>query len=729
MNQRLRRIQEVMGNSYIFVVLLLFIILNFGIGFTNVNPEVYTVTAGQVASQTIRATKTVVDEEQTEQNRKAAANAVTDAYVYDESILQTQKEQVEKFFSAIQSISNMTAAELKTAVGGGQEIQTDIITAQDRTAYFKTSLSTTNKEIYNYAIFVPDKTLNLLFSTSATQRAQYEKSILSIVQDVMSESIQLSQLEAKQSEAVRLLFFENYTDDIREMLSTLLTIAIIPNNVINEEKTAAEKQAARDAVSDVQILAGQVIVQEGTVVTKNHIRQLELLGLINSVPSYDMMIGYGFLLVLFALLMGIDAFSFSSSSAKRNGDITAFVFLAICTLVLLKFLQIIRIQSIQLLALSLPVVGLMSLIRQSVSSKRYIYYFIALLVSVTGFFFSKTADAIQVMTLVIYYSLLGILSTTMLLPNESKRFKWKELWIHLIWHGAIVTPVILYSSTDYISYTSLTLYSLSSIGAILSYVLPLIFMPYLELLVEDSATILLNELANPNQELLKMLISKAPGTYHHSLMVANISANCVEAIGGNSLLARVACYYHDVGKAEHPFFFVENLPNGMESPHALLSPFESRDIIFDHVTNGVKILKQHGLPQAIIDICAQHHGTTLMKYFYAEALKIDPTVTEDAFRYPGPKPQTKEAAIINIVDSAEAATRAMKQPTLEKVERLVKDMILNRVEDHQFSECHLTMAELAIVEKMIVQSLNGTFHTRIEYPKFEKGKLVHETLK
>ena len=261
------------------------------------------------------------------------------------------------------------------------------------------------------------------------------------------------------------------------------------------------------------------------------------------------------------------------------------------------------------------------------------------------------------------------------------------------------------------------------LSGFLSFLLPVILMPYLSYVFEDSSVLLWAELSNPNQPLLKDLITQAPGTYHHSLMVANISANCVEAIGGDSQLARVACYYHDIGKLEHPFFFIENLPGHMESPHNMISAEESAQIIFNHVTKGVEILTQHQLPQAVIDICAQHHGTTLMKYFYAEALKNNPDVKEEDFRYPGPKPQTKEAAIINIVDSAEAATRAMKEPTLEKVEALVHSIIMNRLEDEQFVECDITMKEIAIVEKMIVTSLNGTFHSRIEYPTIKKQEV------
>ncbi len=156
-------------------------------------------------------------------------------------------------------------------------------------------------------------------------------------------------------------------------------------------------------------------------------------------------------------------------------------------------------------------------------------------------------------------------------------------------------------------------------GALLSYLLTMGLHPYIELMVNDDSVIVLNELSNPNHPLLKQLLEEAPGTYHHSMMVANLSANAVAEINGRSLLTRVACYYHDIGKIKHASFFVENLPSGAENPHNFLLPEDSKQIIFGHVTDGAKILEEYGMPQMVIDICRQHHGTTLMKYFYIKA--------------------------------------------------------------------------------------------------------------
>ncbi|TFB24840.1 HDIG domain-containing protein [Filobacillus milosensis] len=222
-------------------------------------------------------------------------------------------------------------------------------------------------------------------------------------------------------------------------------------------------------------------------------------------------------------------------------------------------------------------------------------------------------------------------------------------------------------------------------------------------------------LSNPNHPLLRKLLVEAPGTYHHSVMVANLSESACEAIGANGLLARVAAYYHDVGKALKPHMFIEN-QNNMKNPHDSMPPENSAQIILQHPYDGAHLLKEHDLPVEIIDIAEQHHGTTLLKYFYHKAKERHDSVKELEFRYDGPIPQTKEAAIINICDSVEAAVRSKEKPTNEEINKLVRSIIYDRLMDGQFNDSQLTLRELLIIEKDICDMLNGIFHARIEYP-------------
>src|SRR5699024_7747436 len=222
----------------------------------------------------------------------------------------------------------------------------------------------------------------------------------------------------------------------------------------------------------------------------------------------------------------------------------------------------------------------------------------------------------------------------------------------------------------------------------------------------------------PNHPLLRKLLVEAPGTYHHSIMVANLSETACEAIGANGLLARVGAYYHDIGKTVRPHYFIEN-QLAIKNPHDVIDPKQSADIIISHPYDGAAMLKKHRLPKEIIDIAEQHHGTSLLKYFYYKEKEFNKDVKESEYRYPGPKPQTKEAAIICICDSVEAAVRSLKEPTEEKIEEIVSSIINDRMMDGQLDECPITLKELKSIRIAIGETLKGIFHSRIQYPAKE----------
>jgi len=220
---------------------------------------------------------------------------------------------------------------------------------------------------------------------------------------------------------------------------------------------------------------------------------------------------------------------------------------------------------------------------------------------------------------------------------------------------------------------------------------------------------------------MKELLSKAPGTYQHSTAVAYLAQTVGDAIGADTLLLRIGAYYHDVGKMMNPKFFIENQFNG-ENPHDVLEPRESARIIIKHVRHGMRIGQESGLPKVVVDLILQHHGTQLMEYFYNIAAKTYPpsTIREEDFRYPGPKPQSVEAAILMIADSVEAASRSLQKPTRKKFEKIVRLILVKRIVDGQFSECDLTSRDLSIIISTLVDALEASFHSRIRYPWQEK---------
>ena len=721
MRQKLRKFQEVLGIFYLPLLLFLTFIALLAIGYSSVKPTTYTVELNQVAKETIRAPRTLEDKTQTEKNQQIAMDAVSDVLVFDQERLTKQLTNIQQFFQAIKSVASKASAEIiKTdQSNSSEESVTRVATTQERVQYFKKSLEKENQSIREFAIFIPDKYISQLLQANSEQLASYEKTLKSVVETQMKNAISESTVTKAQEEAKKTLFYSDYSDTERDLLGQLVTVSVIVNNVVDKEATQKAKEVAKAAVHPVKILQGQVLVQEGHVISNQDIRLLELFGLSNSKPNYHELLSY--IVFLFAIVVFLAVY-YRQTIALSSDTVTVmsvFALIFVAGVFVLKILALIQNKGVEHIGLVFPISGFVYLLYRLTKSLRLTIVSIVLMPIFSWYYFSQTTNILHLILTTVFLSIIAWIG---IIHEEI----WKnQLWMkrffkHLFYPVLLGFPFVFYSNYEFQTQQTVFIFLFLLLSGFLSFLLPVILMPYLSYVFEDSSVLLWAELSNPNQPLLKDLITQAPGTYHHSLMVANISANCVEAIGGDSQLARVACYYHDIGKLEHPLFFIENLPGNMESPHKMLSAEESVHIIFNHVTKGVEILKQHQLPQGVIDICAQHHGTTLMKYFYAEALKNNPDVKEEDFRYPGPKPQTKEAAIINIVDSAEAATRAMKEPTLEKVEALVHSIIMNRLEDEQFVECDITMKEIAIVEKMIVTSLNGTFHSRIEYPTIKK---------
>jgi cyclic-di-AMP phosphodiesterase PgpH len=245
------------------------------------------------------------------------------------------------------------------------------------------------------------------------------------------------------------------------------------------------------------------------------------------------------------------------------------------------------------------------------------------------------------------------------------------------------------------------------------------FLPVFEMLFNKTTNITLLELSDLNSPILKELILKAPGTYHHSLIVGNLAEAACDAISANSLLARVGSYYHDIGKLNKPEYFSENEID-IKSRHAELMPTMSALVIVNHVKDGVELAKRYKLPRSLMDFIEQHHGTGLIYYFYQRALEKvedEAVLKEEDFRYPGPKPQTKEAAVVLLADSVEASSRTLSDPTPAKIKALTQKIINNKFIDGQLDECDLSLKDLNKIAECFSKILTGIFHSRVEYPQ------------
>ena len=259
---------------------------------------------------------------------------------------------------------------------------------------------------------------------------------------------------------------------------------------------------------------------------------------------------------------------------------------------------------------------------------------------------------------------------------------------------------------------------LGLINGLISSMIAMFLIPIIEKICKIVSPYALIELADQNQELLSKMRSSAPGTFHHSLMVANLCEAAAAAIGADSILARVGAFYHDIGKLQRPLFFIENQSYfGVENPHTTLTPRQSKMVITLHTKDGVEMAKKYGLPQVVIDFIQQHHGESLAGHFYNKAIEQEgaENVQEGQFRYPGPKPQTKETAILMLADALESAVRSLKKPTQEEIEAIVNKIFTERLNDGQLSDSPLTLKDIKIIAMTFNKILRGMQHERIKY--------------
>lgn len=286
----------------------------------------------------------------------------------------------------------------------------------------------------------------------------------------------------------------------------------------------------------------------------------------------------------------------------------------------------------------------------------------------------------------------------------------------------VINIVIYLSSTDSIVWQQVgELVLFSAFNCMLSVILFMFFMPIFETVFSELTSFRLRELTSDNAKLIKRLKANALGTYNHSIVVAQLAEACASELGEDAELARAAAYYHDVGKLKNPEMFTENQTE--YDLHNELTPELSVDIIRSHTRDGAKLIKKNRLPEFFADIAVEHHGTLPIKYFYAKALKMsDGELNPANYSYAGPTPTTKIAAIIMIADASEAATRSLPDRSPEKVEALVRNIIEERMNLDQFVDCDITMRELTVITRTLVNRLTGVYHSRIQYPKLVLSK-------
>lgn len=683
---------------------LLFIVLgafSYLLMYANVKPENLNIELFKPAEQTIRATKTVEDTYKTEQEKEEVLRQVADVYTLKKEYADNKVDLIASIFDSAIELQKELNKEKPVSKSNAQKV-----------SLLKEKLTDdVNKDI--------EESVFLALVKADEEELKITKDLtITAVNNVMSSRIAANNVENAKKQVEEELRITSIDNDMKKAAISLARSSIIQNVFYDSEKTEEQRTKAVESVEPVQILQGQVIVEENELIDREIYRQLELAGFLSTKHTIYPYLG---LLLFIVLIFTVFYYFFYFSKAKgesHHNQLLIFSLVFILSLTMMKIFSVIVDFPYIKFAYFFPGAMAAMLIKLLLNDRLSVAMTI-LLGSFGTIIFNDKAPSNLDISLGLYIMFSG-LAAIVILSREN--FKTKVLSAGILL--SLVNMAFLYSllfimngsytNMEYLYYCIATI--VSGLG---SAVLTMGLLPFFEAGFGILSSIKLLELSNPNHPLLRKILTEAPGTYHHSLMVANLADSACEVIGANGLLARVGSYYHDIGKTKRPQFFIENQLS-QNNPHEQLSVMTSRDIIIAHARDGAEMLTKAKFPKEIVGIAEQHHGTSLLKFFYFKALKQDDTVEEADYRYPGPKAQTKESAIVGIADSVEAAVRSMRHPTPEKIEELVLQIINDRIQDHQFDECDITLKELHMVKCSLCESLNGIFHSRIEYPEFNQ---------
>lgn len=561
-----------------------------------------------------------------------------------------------------------------------------------------------------------------MLNASSDQLLAARESAVTAVNNLMSTQIKINETDLAKKQIANELRYANVTEPLKETIISLGQYAVVPNYFYDPVATKERRQLEMSAVDSVYILQGQVIVKEGDTIKREVYDQLKLVGLADNQNALQPFIG---LLILIVILLYFVYRQFEEFLKRKHEDkpyVLTYTIIVTITILIMKTISLFQKVEYAGIGYIVPVAMGTMLIKLMIGDR--FVFLTSMIFSICGSIMFNEGVTSAFNYSVGIYILLSALSASIFLREKNRRSIILQAGLFIsIFNVAVVASLLLLRNGHFSLFEAGLHLLMGAASGLISSVLALGVLPYLESGLGIVSTMRLMELGSPNHRLLRKILLEAPGTYHHSIMVANLSEAACEAVGANGLLARVGAYYHDIGKTLRPHFFIEN-QMGIENPHDRLKPELSRDIIISHVTKGVKLLQEHKIPKEIIDIAAEHHGTTLLKYFYYKAIQQDKgKYTEDMFRYPGPKASSKESAIVGIADSVEAAVRSLNSPTPEQIEQLVKGIVADRLQDGQFSECDLTFKELQIVTRTLCETLNGIFHSRIKYPELSEEKV------
>ncbi|MBC7262752.1 MAG: HDIG domain-containing protein [Chloroflexi bacterium] len=673
-----------MALTTVLLILGLTFVLNFSIA-----PQELDLTVGAVAPRDIPAPRRISYESAllTQAERERAATAVGNVYTApDPSITRAQLNRAREIVAYIDSVRHDDYAPPEVKARWVAEIP-DL------------TLST--------------GTISTVISLEETAWQRVVADVYSVLEQMFRMDIPQGRLNEARTQVPRLVSYALPADQAN-VVAEIARDLLVPNSFLDAEATEALRQQARASVAPIQrtIERGEIIVRSGDVVTALDIEELEALGLLRGPQGWQKVVGTFFFVASMVLVLLVFMYRFRPEMLTSHKRRVLLVLTILSSLILAKAM----IPGHVVLPYVFPMAAISMLLALLFDIS------VALMVT-TMLSFAVGVIAGSSLELSVYALLGGLIGAVSVYQVERLgEFVWAAAYVALA-NVVIGLAFRLYNQ----NYDPIGLLQIAGAGIFngaLSTSLAFATFSTFGRVFGITTSLQLLEMARPTHPLLRQLLLGAPGTYHHSIIVGNLAERAAELVGADSLLARVGAYYHDIGKIKCPYFFAENQVDG-QSYHERLDARTSAQIIINHVRDGVELGRKYGLPDRVLDIIAEHHGTSTVSYGYFYQRAIEETngqvLDESDFHYGGPRPQTKEAAIVMLADSAEAAVRAARPTSPSEVERIVRTVIDEKLTAGELDQCDLTLGNLDSIRTAFIDVLVGIFHPRVQYPAGTAG--------
>lgn len=713
MRKRLVSKRQTFVSAIIGVVTLLIV---FALVALSITPVKYDLAVGEVSPATITARSDIKDTVTTQRAIEEARNSVDAMYTKDESVSAAVQSGMSGVFDGMVAVTDklrkafIDASVENATYGTSRELienSYDPTKVDWRSVLKEEDLADIRAMLGNTAI--SDGAIYALAALNEAAVLNVKEDVRSIVSAHLNNGIQKEYLQSEK-DAIEREIEATYTDrDLAELAFLPVDMHLAANQLYDEAATQKARDDAAAEVKDVMYKQSQTVVVEGDVLTEAQMKVLADLGVVGG-GGADFMLYFGmflFILLLFGAY-GVYLYQFESEILSETRKL---LILAVLTVVIAA----IAVPLVRLDSRIIPVFfgTMLASVLVTQRSALALNVFLAFIVGAICSWNTGLLSVTMLQTLML--TIIGGSVSVFALHRPGHRAS--LIFSGLLAGGVNVVVAILMNLIGSVETVmdKLLLDSVYALGSgLLSGVLAIGTLPIWEAIFRVSTPTKLLELSNPNHPLMKRLTVEAPGTYHHSILVANLAESGADALGANALLCRVGAYYHDVGKLKKPKYFKENQKG--ENPHDKLSPKESVKVITEHLTYGMELAQKFKLPRDVQQVMMQHHGDTQIAYFLHKAREQGMQVDESAFRYKGIKPTTKEAAVVMLADSVEAAVRSMDEPDKEQVRDMINKIIRAKYNDGQLDDCPLNRRDLNTLAKAFLSTYDGALHERVKYP-------------